>query len=282
MMTDTQIDQTPKDAETANSAKKPPSETKDFMKFLVKLAVFVFILRSFIFAPFNIPSESMLPRLYVGDYLLVSKWPYGYSKYSMPFSLPLLPKRILATTPKRGDVAVFKAPPTNDIDFIKRVIGLPGDMIQMKAGQLFLNGIAIPKKRIADMVVPVTPNTHCFSTAFEETTSDGSRQCRYPRYRETLPGGKSYNVLDLISIAGDDTEVFSVPEGHLFMMGDNRDNSLDSRFDTEGDGGIGIVPQENLVGRAWVSVFSTDGSASWIKPWTWFTAARWSRIGEGY
>ncbi|MEQ1549192.1 MAG: signal peptidase I [Chakrabartia sp.] len=252
------------------------------MKFLVKLAVFVFILRSFIFAPFNIPSESMLPRLYVGDYLLVSKWPYGYSKYSMPFSLPLLPKRILATTPKRGDVAVFKAPPTNDIDFIKRVIGLPGDMIQMKGGQLFLNGVAIPKKRVADMVVPVTPNTQCFSAAFEETTSNGSRQCRYPRYRETLPGGKSYNVLDLISIAGDDTEVFSVPAGHLFMMGDNRDNSLDSRFDTEADGGIGIVPQENLVGRAWVSVFSTDGSASWIKPWTWFTAARWSRIGEGY
>ena len=282
MMTDTQIDQTPKDAETAILAKKPPSETKDFMKFLVKLAVFVFILRSFIFAPFNIPSESMLPRLYVGDYLLVSKWPYGYSKYSMPFSLPLLPKRILATTPKRGDVAVFKAPPTNDIDFIKRVIGLPGDMIQMKGGQLFLNGVAIPKKRVADMVVPVTPNTHCFSAAFEETTSDGSRQCRYPRYRETLPGGKSYNVLDLISIAGDETEVFSVPAGHLFMMGDNRDNSLDSRFDTEADGGIGIVPQENLVGRAWVSVFSTDGSASWFKPWTWFTATRWSRIGEGY
>jgi signal peptidase I len=282
MTIDTQIEEPPKATETAILAKKPPSETREFVTFLLKLAVFVFILRSFVFAPFNIPSESMLPRLYVGDYLLVSKWPYGYSKYSMPFSLPLLPQRILASTPQRGDVAVFKAPPTNNVDFIKRVIGLPGDLIQMKGGQLFLNGVAVPKKRIADMVVPVSPNTQCFSDTFEETASDGSRRCRYPRFRETLPGGKSYNVLDLITIAGDDTEVFSVPAGHLFMMGDNRDNSLDSRFDTEGDGGIGIVPQENLVGRAWVTVFSTDGSASWIKPWTWFTAARWSRIGEGY
>ncbi len=258
-------------------------EMRDLGKFIIKLAVFVVILRSFIVAPFNIPSESMLPRLLVGDYLLVAKWPYGYSKNSLPFSVPLIPGQILSSLPERGDVAVFKAPPSNEIDYIKRVIGLPGDRIQMKMGQLFINDQPVAKKRIENLVIPVSPNTKCNSPQFMETASDGSLRCSYPQFVETLPNGKSYRVLDLeINPGADSTEVFEVPKGHLFMMGDNRDNSLDSRFLAEEGRGIGLVPQENLVGRALVGVFSTDGSAEWIKPWTWFTAARWGRIGEGF
>lgn len=281
-MTDTQND-TPEEAAGGKAPKTDmKSETKDFMWFLLKLAIFVFILRSFIVAPFNIPTESMMPRLLVGDYLLVAKWPYGYSNYSLPFSVPLLPQRILATQPERGDVVVFKAPPGNKTDYIKRVVGLPGDSIEMRDGQLILNGNPIPKQRIADFVHPVTPNSPCYAAQFAEQASDGSIRCRYPQFLETLPNGKSYKVLDLAPAEMDNTEVYLVPEGHIFAMGDNRDRSADSRFPAVEGQGIGIVPQENLVGRALVMVFSTDGSASWLLPWTWFTAARWERIGEGF
>lgn len=270
------------------------SETRDFLWFLVKLGLFVFILRSFIVSPFNIPSESMQPRLLIGDYLLVAKWPYGYSRYSLPFGVPLIPGRIFSSLPQRGDVAVFKAPPNQKNDYIKRVIGLPGDMISVKGGTLYLNGQAIPKQKVADLVIPVTPNmvdaaenenapSPCYRERFEEAAPGGGRQCRYPQFRETLPGGKSYNVLDLEPAGpADNFDTVLVPQGHLFMMGDNRDRSADSRFPAVEGGGIGMVPQENLVGKALVSVFSTDGGANWLLPWTWFTAARWSRIGEGF
>ena len=260
---------------------KAKSETRDFLQFLLKLGIFVFILRSFIFAPFSIPSESMVPRLLTGDYLIVTKWNYGYSKHSFPWSLPLIPgpDRLFGSVPARGDVVVFKKPPENKIDYIKRVIGLPGDMVQMKNGQLFINGQPVLKKRIADFLVDETPNTQCYGPQFTETASDGKRRCRYPQYRETLPEGKSYNVLDLAPIAADDTQVYTVPQGQFLAMGDNRDNSADSRLEA---GGFGFVPMENLVGKATVSVFSTDGSASWVLPWTWFTAVRWERIGEGF
>ncbi len=269
------------------------SETRDFLSFLVKLALFVFILRSFIVAPFNIPSESMQPRLLIGDYLLVGKWPYGYSRYSLPFSIPLIPGRILAKTPRRGDVVVFKAPPTQRQDYIKRVIGLPGDVIEIRNGQVILNGKPVEKKRIADLVIPVTDNmiaatateggaSPCFRPEFEQA-KDGGRFCVYPQFRETLPGGKSYNVLDVVQDGpADNRAPVVIPEGKLFLMGDNRDRSADSRFPAEDGGGIGLVPEQNLVGRALFSVFSTDGSANWLLPWTWFTAARWSRIGEGF
>lgn len=267
---------------------KKPAERKEesFFVFLLKLVLIVGAFRSFVFAPFNIPSESMLPGLQNGDYLLAAKWPYGFSRYSLPFSLPLLPSRVLAQAPQRGDVVIFKAPPLNQTDYIKRVIGLPGDQVQMIGGVLHLNGQPVPKVRIADAVLKVSPNTHCYSAAFEATGADGSRECHYPRFRETLPNGVSYNVLDFGEAAAktatfdpDNTGVYIVPEGSFFAMGDNRDNSMDSRFPAIEGGGIGIVPQDNLVGRATVMMFSTDGSASWLKPWTWFTAARWSRIG---
>ena len=261
------------DAET--EGKRPDS----FTVFLLKLLLVVVIFRSFFFSPFNIPSESMLPRLLNGDYLLAAKWPYGYSRYSLPFSLPLIPGRLFADQPERGDVVIFKAPPRNDTDYIKRVIGLPGDQVQIREGALYLNGERVPRERVEDFVVEQSPNTRCYVTRFESRLQDGTPVCRYPQYRETVPGGRSYNVLDLALTPQDDTEVFVVPEGALFLMGDNRDNSLDSRFPAIPGQGIGIVPQANLVGQAAIVMFSTDGSASWFKPWTWFTAARWDRIG---
>ena len=257
----------------------PVKKDESFFSFLAWLVLGVLILRSFIISPFNIPSESMLPRLLTGDYLFATKWSYGFSRYSLPFSVPLIPGRIFASQPERGDVAIFKAPPGNDVDYIKRVIGLPGDEVQMKGGQVWLNGKAIPKVKVADFLVPISPNTDC-GPGFDSTDKDGTPVCRYPQFRETLPGGKSYTVLDMGQTPQDDTGVFIVPEDHLFMMGDNRDNSMDSRFPAVEGGGIGIVPRENLVGKAAVMMFSTDGSSEWIKPWTWFTAARWNRIGS--
>jgi signal peptidase I len=248
---------------------------ENFFVFLLKLVVIVVIFRSFIFSPFNIPSESMMPRLVNGDYLLAAKWPYGYSSYSLPFSLPLIPGRLFASQPERGDIVIFKAPPANDTDYIKRVIGLPGDQVQMIAGQLYLNGRPVERRRIADFEIAVSPNTRCYMAQYQARNAAGDAVCRYPRFRETLPGGRSYDTLDLMPSTQDDTAHVVV----LFLMGDNRDNSMDSRFPAIPGQGIGIVPQANLVGRATVMMFSTDGSAEWIKPWTWFTAARWSRIG---
>lgn len=262
------------------SSAKPAKKEDSFPVFVLKLAIIVAVFRSFVFSPFNIPSESMLPRLWNGDYLLAAKWPYGFSRKSLPWSAPLLPEeRLLAGTPARGDVVIFKQPPLNDVDYIKRVIGLPGDTVQMQGGQLILNDEPVPKVRIADFELPVSPNTGCVSPQFAAKGADGSDVCHYPRYRETLPEGRSYEVLDLGSRPQDDTEPFMVPEGHLFLMGDNRDNSEDSRFPAEPGRGIGMVPMDNLVGRATVMMFSTDGGAEWIKPWTWFSAARWDRIG---
>jgi len=258
------------------------SEARDFIEFLVKLVLIVLIIRSLFIATFSIPSESMLPRLMIGDYLFVQKWPYGYSRHSFPMSPPIGEGRFMGALPARGDVVVFKAPPANKVDYIKRVIGLPGDTVQMRGGQLFLNGVAVPKMRVDDFVAPVTANSPCFAPEFSEAGSGGSTRCRYPRYRETLPGGKSYDVLDVAQTDADDTRLFTVPAGHLFLMGDDRDKSADSRFPAIEGNGIGFVPVQNLEGRAWVSVFSTDGSANWFLPWTWFTAARWHRIGEKF
>jgi signal peptidase I len=267
------------ESSTKQPSAAPKEKDEGFFSFLFWLILTVVVLRSFIVAPFNIPSESMLPRLLTGDYLFATKWSYGYSKYSLPFSVPLIPGRIFASQPERGDIVIFKAPPGNDVDYIKRVIGLPGDEIQIRDGQVILNGTPVPRKKVANFILPVSPNTECYAPEFEGVDKDGKPVCSYPQFRETLPNGKSYNVLDLGLTPQDNTGVYIVPEGHMFLMGDNRDNSMDSRFPAVEGQGIGIVPQDNLVGKAAVMMFSTDGSSEWIKPWTWFTAARWSRIG---
>ena len=278
---DASMDQPAPEKLPESGARAPASQEKkedNFFVFLLKLVTIVVIFRSFVFAPFTIPSESMLPRLVNGDYLLASKWSYGFSKYSLPFSLPLIPGRVFASQPERGDIAIFKAPPLNDIDYIKRVIGLPGDQVQIIGGVVYLNGKPVKKEKIADFILPQSPNTDCTAAVFA-SVEDGEAVCRYPRFRETLPNGRSYNVLDLGQTPQDDTEPVIVPKGHLFMRGDNRDNSQDSRFPARPGGGIGMVPAENLVGKAGIVMWSTNGGAEWIKPWTWFTAARWDRIG---
>ena len=276
------IDQT-SDIEPGNDRKKKSGWLGETARFLVILFLIAYVLRALVTAPFSIPSPSMLPRMLAGDYLLVSKWPYGYSRYSFPFGLLSFDGRFWNSAPERGDIIVFRFPGKNE-DYIKRLIGMPGDQIQVRGGTLYINDEAVPKTRIADFLVPVTPNSPCppdRPQVREITDAAGKRVCSYARFRETLPSGRSYEVLDEGQTPLDDTPVYLVPEGHYFMMGDNRDDSEDSRV-PRADGGVDMLPEDNLIGRAMITFFSTDGSASWFKPWTWFTAARWDRIGGTY
>jgi signal peptidase I len=268
---------------------KPKKKQDSFVVFLIKLVVIVLLFRTLLFTSFMIPSESMMPRLLVGDYLFASKWSYGYSQASMPFDLNIVPGsgRVFGSLPERGDVVIFKHP-IDRTDYVKRVIGLPGDTVQVIGGVLVLNGVPVKKERIGDAVVPIEVDGNCGRARFAKREPDGSFACHYPQFRETLPSGVTYNVLDFgavgVTEAGidpDNTLPVIVSEGHLFVMGDNRDNSLDGRFPSEAGRGVGPLPVENLVGEASFMFFSTDGSAEWIKPWTWFTAARWGRIGRG-
>lgn len=242
---------------------------------LFLLALAVLGVHSFIAKPFYIPSASMLPTMLVGDQLIVSKFPYGYS-YLSP-SLPILPEisgRLFGSYPERGDIVVVKSPIQHD-DWIKRVVGLPGDTVQMKNGVLWLNGTPVPKIAEAPAEIKITPNSTCdgvVDQAFRTTDAAGVPVCRYPRFRETLPNGRSYDVFDLGNWDNDNTAPVVVPEGHVFLMGDNRDNSQDSRVPVE-QGGLGLLPIENVVGRAEFLTYSVDGSWT-LNPATWLGAFR--------
>lgn len=253
-------------------------------RFILALVILAWAIRSLLVAPFSIPSGSMLPTLYIGDYLIVAKWPYGYSRYSFPLGFPSFRDRIFARLPHRGDVVVFRHPSEN-ADLIKRVIGLPGDTIGMQDGQLILNGRPFPRQELPRHFMPISANSPCKvvpSATPMVSHVNGRAYCGYPAYRETLPGGPSYTVLDQIDAgSADNFGPISVPAGHVFLMGDNRDDSFDSRY-SAAEGGIGMVPVEKLIGRAMVTFWSTDGSPSYWKPWTWFTALRGSRVGNGY
>jgi len=271
------------------SRRRPAKDEKQesagsLARFFITLVILTWALRSFVVQPFNIPSGSMLPTLYIGDYLLVAKWPYGYSRYSFPFRFPSFDGRILAAVPKRGDVVVFHHPDEN-ADLIKRVIGLPGDTVAVSNGQLVLNGKRLARQPLPPFKMAVSPNSPCklVPPAVQAATNgSGATICLYPAYLESLPGGISYTVLDQVEQGpADDFGPVRVPQGRVFLMGDNRDDSLDSRF-SAAQGGIGMVPVDDLIGRALVTFWSTDGSASYWKPWTWFSALRASRIGNGY
>lgn len=228
---------------------------------IVYALLIALFIRAFLFQPFFIPSSSMESTLLVGDYLFVAKYSYGYSKHSLPFSPPFFSGRIMGAEPERGDIAVFKQPSDNRTDFIKRVIGLPGDTVQMKEGILYLNDRAVPRMRVDDFIY----------------TDMAGNVRRVPQYRETLPNGVSYITLDMNrNSVWDNTGLYVVPAGHYFMMGDNRDNSSDSRVADS----VGYVPFENLVGKAEITFFSADGSASFWQIWKWPSAIRWDRIGK--
>jgi signal peptidase I len=255
------------------------------VRFVLTLAIIAFAVRSFIVAPFSIPSGSMLPTLYIGDYLLVAKWPFGYSRYSFPWGIVPFEGRFLSHIPRRGDVVVFRHPSENS-DLIKRVIGLPGDTVAVRGGKLILNGREIARRQLPPFAITMSPNSPCKvvppATPMVAALSSGRTVCLFPAYKESLPGGPSYTVIDQADVPRvDDFAPVKVPAGHVFLMGDNRDDSLDSRF-SAAEGGIGMVPVDHLVGRALFTFWSTDGSASYWKPWTWFTALRGSRIGNGY
>jgi signal peptidase I len=268
---------------SATDNRERRNERWSLVRFIFALALLAWALRSFVFAPFSIPSGSMLPTLYIGDYLAVAKWPYGYSRYSFPGQIPPFSGRVFSHLPARGDVVVFRHP-SEDEDLIKRVVGLPGDIVEIRGGELILNGRPVRREKLPAVRIPVSDNSPCKAApgATPVVATGAHLVCVYSAWRETMPGGPSYTVLNQVDGGpADDFAAVTVPTGHVFLMGDNRDDSLDSRF-SAAEGGIGMVPRQNLIGRAMVTFWSTDGSASWVKPWTWFTALRTGRIGNGY
>ena len=248
------------DSERMATKQKEGESWGELAKTVIYAGLIAIVIRTFLFQPFNIPSASMEATLLVGDYLFVEKFSYGYSRYTFPFGGgpfgKLMHGRFPGFTPTRGDVIVFKFPQDNSTDFIKRLIGMPGDKIQMIGGRLYINDKIVPRTRVADFI----------------DTTDGMTE-HVPQYRETLPGGKTHLILDREPDGPlDNTEPYYVPPGHYFMMGDNRDNSDDSRQ------AVGYVPARNLEGKAVIRFFSTNGSAHLWQIWKWPFTIRYSRL----
>jgi len=256
-------------SDNVQAAQSPPksgatNEVVEIIKTVVYALLIALFLRVIFFQPFTIPSASMEPNLYEGDYIIVSKFSYGWSRHSIPFSPPILHGRLFERAAHRGDIVVFKLPRDNHTDYVKRVIGVPGDRVQVKKGLLYVNDVQIPRQYLG-----VT----------KEDSGYGFVRDVF-KYRETLPGGKSFTTNDFGPDGDlDNTGVFVVPEGYYFMMGDNRDNSSDSRV-PPAEGGVGFVPAENLVGKAQIILLSWKPGASIFKPWTWVLNARPSRFAN--
>ncbi len=243
----------------ASGTKRKEGGFGETIRVIFHALIIALVIRTFLFQPFNIPSGSMKNTLLVGDYLFVSKYSYGYSKYSFPLSLPLFSGRIPGGwLPQRGDVVVFRLPRDTSVDYIKRVIGLPGDKIQVIDGDVHINGKAVKRE-------PAKPWVD---------VEEGVREQPVKRWKETLPNGKTFYTLDLVDNGfADNTQVYTVPPGHYFMMGDNRDNSTDSRFSQ-----VGMVPIENIVGKAQIIFFSVyQGEHAW-EFWRWPFSVRWGRL----
>lgn len=223
----------------------------------IMAALAALAIRALMFEPYNIPSSSMVPSLLVGDYLFITKFDYGYSRFSFMFPLSkILPKgRLFYVQPERGDVVVFRKPPENNVDYIKRVIGLPGDTVQLKNGRLYINNVLVEREDLGE----------------EYWETEAGRQL-YTRYIETLPGGAIHDIYELSdNNRYDETDPIEVPEGYFFMMGDNRDNSLDSRY-------FGLVPAENIEGKARLIFYSTNGDGWFFQFWRWSEFLRFDRF----
>ena len=239
-------------------AKRKSGTLVENVKTIVYAGLIAIVIRTVAYEPFNIPSGSMIPTLLIGDYLFVSKFSYGYSRFSLPFSPPLFSGRIFGRLPERGDVAVFKYPRDDTTDYIKRIVGLPGDRIQVKQGQLYINGVLVPRE-----------------PAGNYTADDDGIHMELRRYLETLPGGVQHYILKATDEGEmNNTQEYLVPPDHVFAMGDNRDKSADSRFVN----GVGFVPVENLIGRAEIIFFSVDSQYPLWQFWEWPFEIRWSRL----
>ena len=230
----------------------------DTLRTVLGAVLLALVFRSFIYQPFSIPSGSMVPTLLVGDYVFVAKFAYGFNRYSLPFWAPPIGGRLFGRLPTRGDVAVFRLPADPDQDYIKRIVGLPGDQVQMIGGVLNINGNPVQREPMADLVV-----------------DDGETKLAFRRFAETLPTGTAHEIMQEKDDGPlDDTSLYVVPEGHVFAMGDNREHSQDSRMLTK----VGYIPLENIVGRADLRFLSIVPHEAWWKIWEWPARIRWDRV----